>query len=68
MTFDRLTFKELQVANCPQHPECLVMDMVHHNPGEPPFETPYNDPSYVADIGYNSKAYFLFESPTLAIE
>jgi hypothetical protein len=44
------------------------MDMVHHNPGEPLFETPYNDPSYIADIGYNSKAYFLFESPTLAIE
>ena len=44
------------------------MDMVHHNPGEPLFETPYNDPAYIAEIGYNSKAYFLFESPTLAIE
>ena len=43
------------------------MDMVHHNPGEPLFETPFNDPATVADIGYNSKAYFLFESPSLAI-
>jgi hypothetical protein len=46
----------------------LIMDMVHHNPGEPLFETPYNEPSYVAEVGYNSKAYFLFESPTLAID
>ena len=48
--------------------ENIIMDMVHHNPGEPLFKTEYNDPTHIAEIGYNSKAYFLFESPTLAID
>ena len=46
----------------------LILDMVHHNPGEPLFKTEYNDSAHIAEIGYNSKAYFLFESPTLAID
>ncbi|RJE73993.1 hypothetical protein [Reichenbachiella sp. MSK19-1] len=45
----------------------LILDMVHHNPGEPPYESAYVDPSVIKEMGYNGKVYFLFESPTLAI-
>lgn len=45
----------------------LVLDMVHHNPGEKPYDTQYNDPAFIKDMGYNGKVYFLFESPALAI-
>ena len=48
-------------------PPLFIMDMVHHNPGEPLFETSYNDPAAVGAAGFNAKAFFLFESPTLAI-
>ncbi len=46
----------------------LVLDMVHHNPGETPYDSAYNDPSVLRDMGYNGKVYFLFESPMLAID
>ena len=45
----------------------LVLDMVHHNPGEPPYKSVYNNPKVIKDMGYNGKVYFLFESPALAI-
>jgi hypothetical protein len=45
----------------------LILDMVHHNPGEAPYETKYNDPAVIKEMGYNGKVYFLFESPALAI-
>ena len=45
----------------------LILDMVHHNPGEAPYKTDYNDPSVIKEMGYNGKVYFLFESPALAI-
>ena len=45
----------------------LILDMVHHNPGEPHYKTAFNDPSYLKEAGYNGKVYYLFESPTLAI-
>lgn len=45
----------------------LILDMVHHNPGEEPYKTGYNDPAVMKDMGYNGKVYFLFESPALAI-
>lgn len=44
-----------------------IMDMVHHNPGEPLFESMYNRPDVLKQMGYNGKCYFLFDSPTLAI-
>lgn len=44
-----------------------IMDMVHHNPGEPLFESVYNRPDVLKSMGYNSKCFFLFDSPTLAI-
>lgn len=45
----------------------LVLDMVHHNPGEAPYQSAYTDPSLMKKMGYNGKVYFLFESPMLAI-
>ncbi|MCG9793152.1 hypothetical protein [Flavobacterium algicola] len=47
------------------HP--LILDMVHHNPGETPYDTKYNNPAVIKEMGYNGKVYFLFESPALAI-
>ncbi len=44
-----------------------ILDMVHHNPGEPQYDSQFNDPRFVADCGYTGKVYFLFESPTLAV-
>ncbi|MDW5290274.1 hypothetical protein [Formosa sp. PL04] len=45
----------------------LVLDMVHHNPGDTPYNSDYNDPAFIKEMGYNGKVYFLFESPALAI-
>ena len=48
--------------------EPMVLDMVHHNPGEAPYQSVYNDPKVIKEMGYNGKVYFLFESPALAID
>lgn len=45
----------------------MILDMVHHNPGEQLYESAYTDPEVVESMGYNGKVYFLFESPMLAI-
>lgn len=45
----------------------LILDMVHHNPGEEPYNSAYNDPAVIKDMGFNGKVYALFESPSLAI-
>ena len=47
--------------------EPLILDMVHHNPGAARYETKFEDPGYLRDEGYNGKVYFLFDSPTLAV-
>lgn len=31
------------------------LNMVHHNPGEPPFETKYNDPAFLKLSGFNGQ-------------
>jgi len=31
------------------------LNMVHHNPGEPPFDTKYNDPGYLLEQGFNGQ-------------
>jgi hypothetical protein len=46
----------------------VVLDMVHHNPGEPRFETRYEDPTVLKEMGYNGKVYYLFDAPTIAID
>lgn len=32
-----------------------LLDMVHHNPGEPPFESAFLDPSHLVDYGFNGQ-------------
>ncbi len=46
----------------------LVMDMVHHNPGEPRYATRFDDPRVLREMGYNARCFPLFDSPTLAID
>lgn len=35
----------------------FVIDMVHHNPGEPPFETAFNDPARLREYGFNGQVF-----------
>lgn len=34
-----------------------ILDMVHHNPGEPPFETAFLNPTHLADYGFNGQVF-----------
>lgn len=45
-----------------------IMDMVHHNPGEPLYESLYCQPENLKNMGYNARCFYLFDSPTLAID
>ncbi|WP_198680020.1 hypothetical protein [Aureibaculum luteum] len=63
--FSGLISIEVQAQNHAANP--LILDMVHHNPGETPYQSAYNDPAVIKEMGYNGKVYFLFESPALAI-
>lgn len=42
----------------PAEPFEFVLDFVHNNPGEPPFETKYNDPEYLKSQGFNGAVTF----------
>jgi len=33
----------------------ILLNMVHHNPGEPPFVTRYDEPGYLRQLGYNGQ-------------
>ena len=33
----------------------LLLNMVHHNPGEPHFETQYTEPAFIKELGYNGQ-------------
>lgn len=35
-----------------------IMDMVHHNPGEPLYESKYCRPDVLKDMGYNARCFF----------
>lgn len=45
----------------------MLLDMVHHPPGAPHYQTKYNDPKELAQLGYGGKVYMLFESAQLAV-
>jgi len=51
----------------PSPTEPLILDMVHHNPGGPRYQTKFEHPGFLRDEGYNGKVHFLSDSPTLAI-
>lgn len=35
----------------------FILDMVHHNPGEPPFQTMFTEPETLVDYGYNGQVF-----------
>lgn len=35
----------------------LLLDMVHHNPGEPPFQSRFLDPAHLASYGFNGQVF-----------
>jgi hypothetical protein len=35
----------------------FILNLVHHNPGEPPFESAFLEPSYLVDFGYNGQVF-----------
>lgn len=45
----------------------VVFDMVHHNPGEPLYQSQFNSPAFTKNMGFNGKVFFLFESAQLAV-
>ncbi len=49
-------------------PAQVLLDMVHNNPGEPPFVTHYNDPAFLKQLGYQTKVYELFEGAQFGID
>lgn len=55
-------------AEAPLRPSSIVLDMVHNNPGEPPFQTRYNDPRVLKDLGYTGKVFELFEAAQFGID
>ncbi len=65
LSIEDVAFRELGKEQEVTYP--LVLDMVHHNPGEATYESSYNNPAMMKSMGYNGKVYFLFESPMLAI-
>ena len=45
----------------------VAFDMVHHNPGEPLYQSQFNSPAFTKNMGFNGKVFFLFESAQLAV-
>ncbi|MDP4187522.1 MAG: hypothetical protein Q8905_05720, partial [Bacteroidota bacterium] len=46
----------------------LILDMVHDNPGEKPYESQFNQPEVLKKMGYNGKVFSLFKSAQLAVD
>jgi len=42
-----------QKESTPRYP--ILLNMVHHNPGEPLFETKYTEPAYLKELGYTGQ-------------
>jgi hypothetical protein len=40
-----------------KHKPDFLIDMVHHNPGEPPFKTEFLNPSKLVNYGYNGQVF-----------
>ena len=35
----------------------LILDMVHHNPGEPPFSSAFSNPAHLVNYGFNGQVF-----------
>ncbi|SDW31946.1 hypothetical protein SAMN05444411_101474 [Lutibacter oricola] len=53
LTLINCTNSEEKKENNPRYP--VLMNMVHHNPGEPRFNTKYTEPAYIKKLGYNGQ-------------
>lgn len=62
-----LAFPKLSVIAQDSKSMEYIVDMVHHNPGEPLYDSKYSRPDELKGMGYNAKCFYLFDSPTLAI-
>lgn len=49
-------------------PRYMVMDMVHHNPGEAPTRSKFLNPDYLKKSGYDAKVFFLFDAAQFGID
>ena len=57
----------LQPGQGSEMPNPLILDMVHHNPGEPLTKSAFEVPAFTKKTGFNGKVFFLFDSPTIGI-
>ncbi|MEI6713888.1 MAG: hypothetical protein WCO60_09060 [Verrucomicrobiota bacterium] len=62
------TLSTFAAENTPLRPASIRLDMVHNNPGEPPFETKYNDPTVLHGLGFTGKVFELFEAAQFGID
>lgn len=46
----------------------MIMDMVHHNPGEAPTLSRYLQPGYLSEKGYDAKVFFLFDAAQFGLD
>lgn len=63
-----LSVNLLPLGSRAAEPLPYILDMVHHNPGMPLYESSYNDPEVLSEMGFNGKVYYLFDSPILAVD
>ena len=52
----------------PRPPLRFILDMVHDNPGEEPFDTKFNDPAVLKTWGYNGQVIKTFPQTALTYE
>ena len=54
--------KLVEESRMTEKQKCFVMDMVHDNPGEEPFETAFRKPEKLIEYGYNTQVYKYFDT------
>lgn len=59
MLLNIVTFENANALN-PKNDSIFRLNMVHHNPGEDNFETPFNDPLYIKEQGFNGQVVKIF--------
>ena len=62
------TLAVLLLAACQNKPHYVVMDMVHHNPGEAMTKSRFLEPAFLKQNGYGAKVFFLFEAAQFGVD
>ena len=57
----------ISLTACQSNQLYMVMDMVHHNPGEAMTQSQFLDPAFLKQKGYGAKVFFLFEAAQFGI-